>query len=305
MAGVFYRLLELGLLETDAGRLALTMPGLEALQAGQARTLRRELMRLLVDPEGRVLEARRVQHSGRRRGDMAAGASIQLDVSRLQEFVDSVPNLRAADATVVEVRMEGQEVRLVRHRVQARLDLEARTWHNVVLDRGGQPSPALGALAARLDWKTVLELSGRSPERADLWTLDLEDAFLADEVTRQARKLTGEARRSLEVRGADLCGEGAGRYEDLLRARPELRLVVGIPDPSDEWKALSRAFGRRVSLRPAEGLNPVLVADDQRLEVTSGWVGMDNGRTGREVLVGRLRGLQPVETIRAGHALRG
>jgi hypothetical protein len=84
-----------------------------------------------------------------------------------------------------------------------------------------------------VDWKTVFELAGCPPGRADLWTLDLEDAFLAGEVTRQTRTLIGEARWELEVRGADLSGEGPGRYEDLLRARPELRLVVALSNLSE------------------------------------------------------------------------
>lgn len=116
-------------------------------------------MRLPIDLERRLLDARRVTHSARRRGHTTAGVPLRLDVSRLQEFVDSVPDLRAADATVMDVRGEGRETRLVRHGAQARLDVEDQAGCDALLDRGGQPFPGLSALSAQVDWKTGFEPS--------------------------------------------------------------------------------------------------------------------------------------------------
>lgn len=286
---VLYRQLEFGLLETTGGTLQLTSLGREALTLGRAPTRCRETLKLLVDPAGNVMDATRVRHSGRRQGDLRHGAPPEVTVARVQDFVNGQREWREKNAVVTDLSGERLEQQMVTHGGQARLDLDARAWRNVLLDRGGQPSAELEPLVARVDWPALLDLGSAPAGQPALWSMYSEGALLEEDARRRARDLVEGAGRRLHLVGWDLTGQGTHAYARALGRVPGLRVTAELAQVTDDWEKLKAQFGARVTVKAVPGQVARLVADDLELQATPAWVPMkEGGTTGQTVTVARV-----------------
>ncbi len=286
---VLYRQLELGLLETAGGALQLTAPGQDALTLGRAPTRCRETLKLLVDPAGTVVDATRVRHTGRRHADLRHGAQPEVTVARVQDFVNGQREWRERDAIVTDVSADRLEQRMVTHGAHALLDLDARVWRNVLLDRGGQPSEELDALAARVDWPELLDLGPAPAGQPPLWEVYAEGAMLEEDARRRARDLVEGAQRRLHVVGWDLTGQGTHAYARALGRVPGLRVTAELAQVTDDWEKLRAQFGARVTVKAGPSRAARLVADDQELRAARTWVPMkEKGLQGRTITVAHV-----------------
>lgn len=286
---VLYRQLELGLLETNGDVLQITPLGQSALSAGRAPTRCRETLKLLVDPTGNVLDATRIRHTGRRHGDLRHGAQPEVTVALVQNFVTGQREWREKDAVVTDVSGERFEQRAVTHGAQALLDLDTRTWRNVLLDRGGQPSPALNTLTTQVDWPEVFDLSVAPDGQPELWDIYAEGALLEEAARRQARGLVEGVQRRLHVVGWDLTGQGTHAYARALMRAPGLRITAELAQGTADWEKLKAQFGGRVSVKTVPSRVARLVTDDQELQATPAWIPMtEKGLYGQTITVARL-----------------
>lgn len=271
---VIYRQLELGLLETNGGVLQLTSLGQTALTVGRAPIRSWEMLKLLIDPAGTIVDGTRIKHTARRHGDLRHGTRPELQISRIQDFVSSQRQWREKDAVVTDMDSERLEQRMVMHGCRAVLDFDVQEWRNVILDRGGQPSAPLNSLVAQVNWVEALDLVPAPAGQPDFWSFFTEGMLLEEDVRRQARELVDSARQSLRVIGWDLTGQGTHAYNQSLKQHPGLRLTADLVRITDDWEKLKSQFGKRVTLNTIPSPTAKLTADNQELCATSVWAPM-------------------------------
>lgn len=280
---VIYQQMERGLLDTDGGQLNLTALGQTALSVGRAPTRVIETIKLLVDPSGCVLDATRVRHSARRRGDLQHEPEPRVSVDMLQAFVTAQPEWREKDAVVTDADGEKFE-QLVVHTAHAQLDLDSRVWCNVILDRSGQPSAGLQSLVSQVNWVEEMKLGPPPTGQPVLWDVYAEGALLETDARRAARNLVEGAQHLVQVSGWDLTGQGTHPYAHALTRVPGLRVSAELAEVTADWDKLAAQFGARVTVRTVPSQVASLVVDDQTLRATPAWVPMqERGTQGRTV----------------------